>query len=202
MGRYTVVEDTSETLLGILSSAAQRVYPLAGDRPTIELAGPDAFDDLPPAAPTPAVITVWLYRVAPEPSKRNGPRRVLPDGSIGRPLLPLALHYLITPWSTDVNTTHMLVGFVAQAMYDRSEVGAADLLGRAGRIPAWDEGDSIQIQMEELATEELYRVWDTADMPYRLSLGYRVQVVGVEPSESVTSGRVVSATFVGGGGPA
>jgi hypothetical protein len=143
------------------------------------------------------VLTIWLYRVAPDSSKRNGPRRVLPNGAVGRPLLPLVLHYLITPWSRDVNTTHALAGFVAQAMYDRCEMGSADLVGSAGRPAAWEEGDSIQVQLEDLSTEELYRVWDSAGMPYRLSLAYRVQVVGIEPTESVVTSRVALASFVG-----
>jgi hypothetical protein len=147
------------------------------------------------------VITVWLYRIAPEGEKRNGPRRIFPDGSTGRPLLPLVLHYLITPWSPDINTTHALAGLIAQAMYDHCEIGPADLIGAAGRVAAWDIGDSIQVQLEDLSTEEMYRVWDTGEMPYRLSLGYRVQVVGVEPTESRAAGRVISAVFVGGGEP-
>ena len=201
MARYTVIEDASETLVGILTAAVQRAFPAAG-RPTVELAGPEDFDDLPPNAPAPPVLTVWLYRVAPDATKRNGERRILPDGSVARPHLPLVLHYLITPWSTNVNTSHALAGLVAQAMYDRAEVGSADLVGNPARPAAWDDGDSLQVQLEELSTEELYRVWDSAEMPYRLSLGYRVQVVGVEPTESVGAGRVLSATFIGKGKPA
>jgi hypothetical protein len=201
VARFTVIEDASETLLAILSSAVQRTFPAGADRPTVQLAQPVDFEALPPTPPTPPEITVWLYRVVPDASKRNGPRRILPDGSVGRPLLPLALHYLMTPWSGDVNTTHALAGLIAQAMYDRCEVGSTDLIGRSGRPPAWDDGDSIQVQMEDLSTEELHRVWDSAEMPYRLSLAYRVQVVGIEPTESTPAGRVVEAVFIGGGEP-
>ncbi len=201
MARFTVIEDTSETLMSIMSAAVLREFPAGPGRPTVRLAQPEDFEGLPPAPPTPPVLTIWLYRIAPDPSKRNGPRRVLSDGSIGRPLLPLVLHYLITPWSTDINTTHALAGLIAQAMYDRCEIGSTDLIGAAGRPAAWDDGDSIQVQMEDLSTEELYRVWDSAEMPYRLSLAYRVQVVGIEPTESVLAGRVVQAVFVGGGEP-
>jgi hypothetical protein len=200
MARYTVIEDSSETLLAILGAAVQREFS-GPATPTVQLAGPEDFEGLPPTASSPPTLTIWLYRVAPEPIKRNGPRRVLADGSIGRPLLPLVLHYLITPWSRDVNTTHALAGLIAQAMYDRCEVGSTDLIGSAGRAAAWEEGDSIQVQMEDLSTEEIYRVWDSAEMPYRLSIGYRVQVVGVEPTESIAARRVVTASFVGGGEP-
>jgi hypothetical protein len=199
VARYTVVEDTSETLLGILGAAVLRAFPAAANRPTVQLAGPDSFDGLPPAGATPPVLTIWLYRIAPDATKRNGPRRIMADGSVGRPLLPLVLHYLITPWSADINTTHALAGLIAQAMYDRAEVGGADLRGALGRPAAWDEGDSIQVQMEDLGSEELHRFWDTADKPFQLSLGYRVQVVGVEPSESTSAYRVTEAVLVGAG---
>ena len=201
MARYTVVEDTSETLVGILSAAVTRAFPVAANRPVVQLSRPESFDALPPAGAAPPVLTIWLYRIAPDAMKRNGPRRIMPDGSTSRPLLPLILHYLITPWSTDINTCHALAGLVAQAMYDRAEVGATDLRGALGRPPAWDEGDSIQIQLEDLGSDELHRFWETTDVPFQLSLGYRVQVVGVEPTESEAGRRIVEAAMVGAGAP-
>ncbi len=198
---HTVIEDTSETLLAILDRAVEREFGPGPGRPAVSLAQPDDFEGLPPTPPAPAEITIWLYRIAADGAKRNGPRRIMPDGSLGRPQLPIILHYLVTPWSADVNTTLALAGLIAQALYDRGEVGSADLIGAASRPAAWDPGDSIQIQLETLATEELYRVWDSAEMPYRLSVPYRVQVVGIEPTDSTAAAPIVDAAFIGGSHP-
>ena len=84
MARYTVVEDTSETLLGILGAAVHRAFPAPATRPTVQLAAAESFDDLPPAAPTPPVLTVWLYRIAPDGGRAGGVVRLVVGVSRGR----------------------------------------------------------------------------------------------------------------------
>ena len=72
MARYTVIEDTSETLLAVLNAAVARAIPAPGT-PVVRLDGPE-FAGLPRMPSEAPVITVWLYRIAPEGEKRNGPR--------------------------------------------------------------------------------------------------------------------------------
>ena len=113
------------------------------------------------------------------PELRNAPRRRLPDGSITRPLLPLELSFMITPWAVSTTDEHLLAGLVLQTLYERAELGPAHLQGGS-----WEPGDSVQLVFESLTSEEHYRVWDTVGMPYRLSLTYLARVVGIEPREA------------------
>jgi hypothetical protein len=152
----------------------------------ILLSTPDDFE----SAPNQPTITVCLYRVTVAPEVRNGPRRVLPDGRVTRPLLPLELRYLVTPWARDTRGELQIIGRILQVLYDRAELGPADLQGAS-----WDVDDTVQIVFETMALEDHYRVWDTTDIPYRLSLPYLARVIGLAPAEARSYPPVVEATF-------
>lgn len=187
MASADVIRDVGRTLVHLIEQGVSGLVP----QPKVRVVNPEEFT---PSIgnPTP-VISVFLYRVGVNAVMRNGPRRVLPSGETTRPLLPLELHYLITPWAQNTDDATRLSGRVLQAMYDHGEVATAELQGTA-----WSPEDSVQIVFESLPTEEHYRIWDTANMPYRLSLAYMVRVVGVEPTHRAAAPPVAEAVFGGG----
>jgi len=154
-------------------------------------ATPDEFDALQDPA-TPA-ITIFLYRVTVNSEMRNSPPRMLSNGRLSRPPLPLELHYLITPWARDTRDEFRIIGRVMQVLYDRSELGPAELQGSS-----WSTGDSVQVILDSLPIEDHLRIWDTTDLPYRLSLTYCARVVGIEPEIAEEAAIVASAQFTGG----
>ena len=124
---------------------------------------------------------------------RNGPRVVLAGGATSRPLLPVDLSYLITPWARDPRDEHLMLGTILQALYDRAELGAADLTGTS-----WAPDDTVQLVLETLTLEEHFCIWDTVDMPYRLSLTYMARIIGIAPAERIVAVPVVRSIFQAG----
>jgi hypothetical protein len=190
MAGAEALRDMGETLVYLLrvGMAASGFTPA----PDVKLATPDEFDGF--DNPRTPVVSVFLYRVGVNPEMRNGPRRTLPGGKTTRPLLPLELGYLITPWANQASEEHWLAGLVVQTLYDHAELGPADLQG-----DSWAPGDSVQVILETLPTDEHYRIWDTTNLPYRLSLTYLARVVGIEPLEATGAAPVVEARI--GRGP-
>ncbi len=157
----------------------------------IIVATPDEFEPLAArAAPFPPTITVFLYRITIAAEVRNAPKRTLPNGAVTRPLLPLELHYLVTPWATDTAAEHRIVGHVLQVLYDRAELGPSDLQGAS-----WMPGDSVQLTLAALPVEEHFQIWETTDAPYRLSLPYVARVIGIEPAQQRAVAPVLEAVF-------
>lgn len=188
MATADVLRDMGDTLVYLLRAG---IPGSIVDPANIFVATPDEFKDLnPPAKPT---ITVFLYRVAVNAEMRNGPRRLLSDGKRSRPLLPLELSYLITPWAKETRDEFRLAGRVLQVLYDRAELGPADLQGTS-----WAPDDSVQLVLESIPLEEHLRIWDTTELPYRLSLTYQARVVGLEPAEAEEVPPVAEAIFGGG----
>lgn len=174
MAGSEVVHDMSETLVTLL----QATLPPLVDPARIYVATPDEFESLrDPASPN---VTIFLYRIAVNPQMRNAPRRLRPDGTVIRELLPLELSYLITAWANDTGGELLIIGRILQALFDKGEVGAADLQGAS-----WDSDDTVQLVLESLPLDDHYRIWDSANVPYRLSLTYMARVIGVTSTETV-----------------
>jgi hypothetical protein len=117
---------------------------------------------------------------------RNDPRKVKPDGSIVRQPLPLELSFLVTAWAKDTRDELKIIGKVLQVLYEKSELGPADLVGAS-----WEKDDTVQLVLESLPLEDHYRIWDANEVPYRLSLTYVARVIGISPVESTAPAPVV-----------
>lgn len=185
MARPNVIGDFGDTLVALLRDGLTDVV---DDPAGIDLASADELTNVDYA--TSAAVTIFLYRVAINGETRNGPRRTLADGQTTRPLLPIDLHFLITPWARNTGDEYRIAGRILQLLYDNAELGPAQLRGNA-----WSPGDSVQIILESLPLDDHYRIWDTTGSPYRLSLTYLVRVIGIEPAESTHVSRVLDAEF-------
>jgi hypothetical protein len=108
-----------------------------------------------------------------------------------RQSLPLELNYLITAWGVrnpaDVPSDSLasreearLIGVVLQALYENAEIGRAELVESAV-APVWSPIDGLQLVLQTLPVDAHYRIWDAAELGYRLSLAYRVRVAALEP---------------------
>jgi hypothetical protein len=187
MASTDVVRDTGTTLVALLRAAIPS-FMVPADR--IVVATPDEFEAFSDAA-LPG-ITLFLYRLGVNPQMRNGPRRQLPDGRSARPLLPLELGYMITAWAGDAEGEHRILGRVMQAFYEHAEIGSSELQG-----DSWAPGDSVQLVLDSMPIEDHFRLWDSVDLPYQLSLTYVARVVGIEPATSEQLPPVVEAEFIG-----
>ena len=187
MASPDVIRDMGATLTQLLQAALSGVV-----APTnVVVATPDSFKTLEPT-PQPT-CTIFLYRVGVNSVTRNGPRVTLNNGNTTRPLLPVDLSYLITPWAKDPRDEHSILGLILQSLYDHAELGIADLSGTS-----WSPTDSVQLVLETLTLEEHFCIWDTVQMPYRLSLTYMARIIGIESGEQIAAPPVVRAVFQGG----
>lgn len=187
MAGPSVVRDMGETLVAVLQATLSGIVAPAN----VRVATPDSFHDLEPT-PQPT-CTIFLYRVAVNSVMRNGPRVALGGGATSRPLLPVDLSYLITPWAKDPRDEHLMLGTILQGLYDRAELGPADLTGTS-----WAPDDSVQLVLETLTLEEHFCIWDTVNMPYRLSLTYMARILGIAPVNQIVAAPVVRTIFQAG----
>ncbi|MEO8679784.1 MAG: DUF4255 domain-containing protein [Vicinamibacterales bacterium] len=183
MATADALRDLGDTLVFLLRAGIPALDPAK-----ITVATPDEFEAL--RDPSKPNITIFLYRIAVNPEMRNSPRRLRPDGSTQPTPLPLELSFLVTAWAKDTRDELKLIGRILQVLYDRRELGAADLVGAS-----WEPDDSVQLSLESLPLEDHYRIWDANDVPYRLSLTYLARVVGLTSSEITNEAPVVDARF-------
>ncbi len=122
-------------------------------------------------------LGLWVHRITVD---LNGRNRFLssPPGSglPPRPELPLNVHFLMMSWATSGEAEIKLHAWGMQQLMstpelDISHLGASD--------PEWDAEDSAQIVPEEMATEDLLRIWDALPSKYTLSSSWILRTVRV-----------------------
>jgi len=125
-------------------------------------------------------VSLWLYRLQRDGETLNQPPRRVGPGELRQPPLPLRLHYLVTPIvnrETRPQAPELeqhIVGLALQVLHD---VGS--LRGALLRDDLAGQSFDIFVRLEPLSLEEITRVWDALDVPYRLSVSYEVSVVPI-----------------------
>jgi hypothetical protein len=189
MARPDVIRDAAATLISLLQ---QGIPSAMVDPARITVATPDQFAALrDPAHPN---ITIFLYRITVNPQLRNAHRRNTGGGKSSRQLLPLELSFMVTPWASDAGDALLISGRILQIFYDRADLGIGDLSGSS-----WEAHDTMQLLLETLPIEDQYRLWDSGEIPFRLSHNYIARVVGIEPGVEIAQPPVIEARI--GGGP-
>ena len=180
----SVIAVVSQTLQTVLTNAFSTLPGL----PVAEV------HDLQGAISTaPARLTIFLFDVIEDPTVRNrAPQRevIPPNLTLRRPQIPLILRYLMTPWSGDRPTDHLLLGRVLQTLHDDSILSGPQLQGGLGGT-----SEAIKLKLAPLTLEEQTRVWHAVQKPYRLSVTYDVRVIRIDSDDVVARPPVRSRTF-------
>lgn len=134
-------------------------------------------------------VVFFLYRILHNEHARRLPRDV--GGGRGPARLPLDLHYLAFPWVDKAIHEADLLGWTMRWLASRPLLGPADLTGGG-----FGADETVQIVLGELSTEDLMRVWDAIEPPYRLSVPYVARVVQIDLLSEPEARPVVARKLV------
>lgn len=132
-------------------------------------------------------LSLYLYRVTFNEHLRNASRV---NGFEDRKT-PLAvdLHYLMTIWANSALAEHTILAWAMQQMHQNPVLDGSSLSPE----PGWGADDVIQLIPAELSNEDIMRIWDAVDPPYRLSVSYIARVIRID-SELFEEQRPVVGT--------
>ena len=117
-------------------------------------------------------LSVWLYRLIRDEERLNAPSERISKYQLQGPPLPLRLHYLATPVVNDPETAQEILGKVLQVFYDHPIFQGVDLQGDLSGTSF-----ELHVRLEPLSLEEMTRIYDALEGPYRLSVSYEVSLV-------------------------
>jgi Pvc16 N-terminal domain len=175
---YTALRATSRTLAKFLETKFQADPLLSGffgGGMVVSLNTPEEMNEKPAEG-----LSVWLYRVIRDEQRLNDPPVRLSPTELQPPPLPLRLHYLVTPVTSerfgDPETEQIILGKVLQVFYSHPILRGIDL-------QAEFSGTEVELRMrlEPMSLEEITRVWDALEGSYQLSVSYEVSVVNITP---------------------
>ena len=171
MATTDVIRDTADTLVDLFRARIPSTVVAAAD---VFVATPDELRKLiRRARPT---ITIFPYRLGVDAQAQNARPGVPPDGRAAR-RLTLDVGFLVTPWAKDPRAELVLAGRVLQVLYDHPRLGSGQLTGSS-----WSAEDDVHLTLDPLPLRDQVRIWETAQIPYRLSLVCSARVIGLDPA--------------------
>ena len=144
-----------------------------------------------PAQPTDANVvrqmSLWLYQVMPNEHLRNAPpvrtRDNGDDTAEFFPPLALNLLYLLTPSTGNDLGDQLVLGRALQIFHDQS-ILRMESTQNAGRA------EELHVSLAPRTIEELAKVWEAMQQPYRLSVCYEARVARIDSLRRQPGGLV------------
>jgi hypothetical protein len=178
MGKYTIIADTSQKLVDMLSETL--VPELLSSADEIGLRSPDDRQDV--------SLGLYLYDIrTSEEIYQRGP--VIRNEKISKSPKYLSLFYMITAYSKGDVKYRMLeeeriIGRVIQFFNDHQVIPLNEI------DPDMTSGTELHIQMQKLEPDEKSKIWGFPNVPSRLSIFYKVSPVSIDSAISMKFTRV------------
>ena len=131
-------------------------------------------------------VSLWLYLIAENEFLKNTPPQRVADGTEQFPPLALDLYYLLTPFGPSAEADLLILGRAMQALYDSARTTLIN--------PQAVVAEDLSINLFRRTLDELSRVWEALQEPYRLSVCYQVRVTRVDSTLSTTVHPVLEMT--------
>jgi hypothetical protein len=162
MASFQAIAVTGNTIRNLLAEASPRhVFPGAEFQlfRTANLVSP-SFTDL--------GVSIYLYRVAYNATRRNLPSRRHLNGDRFKPSVPLDLHFLLTAWAKAPEQQWALLAWAIRAIEDTPVLPAGLLNQNAGSDPdgtprnVFGEDESVELVGENLSLQDTVNIWEIA----------------------------------------
>jgi hypothetical protein len=193
MSDYSVIAELGGSLVSVLYSelnADPQISGLIDSEDRISLESPADLE-----SNNSVRLSMYLYRILENPYLKNQYPVQGTGGKLRKAPLTLDLYYLMTPLVGTPREQQIVLGKAMRTLYDRPILESQDLEGSLA-----ESGEQISMILNPVSLEELTRVWQALEIPYRLSVCYiaRVAILDstVEQSQQpVVYKRLTYGTF-------
>ena len=196
MASFRAIAAVSRAVLRLIEDSCPR-----GEFPDAQFVLQQATDIA--RAPLGEGVSLYLYRVGVNTTRRNLPPRIEPDGRQFRPPLPIDLFYALCVWGRSPEMQQRLLGFCMRAIEDNPTLPAG-VLNQPGPEPSTFRGhETVQMVCETLTLQELQLLWDALKPNVPLIVGYAARMVPLDSDIGIYEGPLVQTrVFEMRGGPA
>jgi hypothetical protein len=119
-------------------------------------------------------LSMYLYRILEDPYMKNRYPMVGTGGKQQKTPLTLDLYYLLTPLVGTPREQQIVLGKAMQTLYDFPVLESQDFDGSP------NSSEAVRLVLNPVSLEELTRVWQALEIPYRLSVCYIARVAIVD----------------------
>jgi hypothetical protein len=129
---------------------------------------------------------LFLFRVTENPFARNPDWQPIGTSNLIYPPLALNLFYVLTPFASTKPDEYSVLGEAMRIFHDNAIIKAPML---KGDLEYTDE--ELKVDLCQLSIEDLTRIWNALNRPYRLSVCYEVRIVLIDSFIERTVHRVI-----------
>jgi hypothetical protein len=160
--------------LNTVADVTQMLHDLLDDDLDVSLNPPGTLPEQNGGGNGFAAVNLFLYQVSENGVLKNQPNITRADGVQELPPLVLDLYYLLTPYANDTLSAHRVLTHAMQRLYVNTTIEGAALPGPLRLVM-----ERLTINLCQMSLEELTRIWNALQTPYRLSVTYQVRAVKV-----------------------
>lgn len=156
-------------------------------------------------------LNLFLYRVTPNPAMRNAdlPFRNGRGDVVHQPVLALNLHYLLTAFGkspADEFDAQRVLSHAMSVLHDNAQLTRNQIRTAMTAFNSYpelqgadlaDQLETVKLTPAMMSHEEHFRLWDSFQVPYRLSVVYEASVVLVERPRQAKAAPPVRSALVG-----
>jgi uncharacterized protein DUF4255 len=133
-------------------------------------------------------VSLYLYRISTNTTRRNLPPRTDAQGRRYRPPLPLDLHYLLTPWARTAARQQRMLGWCMRALED-TPILPTGLLNRYGTEPeTFRPNETVELVCEPISLQEIINIWDAFKSNLQLSAAYVARMIAIDSQIEISEG--------------
>ena len=130
-------------------------------------------------------VSLFLYRLYPNPAIRTPQGRLLPDGRRQRTKLPVELHFLATAWAKKASLQHEIAGWMMRVLEDNPVLPAGLL--NSYRPGVFQPEETVTVALTDLSVEDVFRIWEVMiDHTYQISVPYLARTIELESMRADT----------------
>lgn len=131
-------------------------------------------------------VSLYLYRIAPNTSRRNLPPTTGPDGTRFRPPIPLDLFYVASAWApTAIKQQHLLAWAIRT--FEDVPILPTNLLNNYSKKPdIFRPDETVELTLDSLTLQDWNNLWTTTKTTPPLSVGYIARMLHLESSTPMT----------------
>ena len=193
MATFAAVAASSRGILGLLEAAA-------ADEPDFATATFSLYESADMQGPVPdrPAVSLYLYHLHVNTTRRNLGPRVDSQGRKFKPALPLDLHYLLTAWSKDAVMQQRLLGWCVRVIHDTPTLPAG-VLNQHTAETVFRPDETVEVIWENLSQQDLLNVWDVARANQQPSATYVARIVQIDSAVEVDEHPLVQSNDFGYG---
>ena len=173
MGTFQAIAATGQAMLGLLSDACPKdEFPTA----QFELYQLSNFQQ----SPMEEGVSLYLYRISPNTTRRNMPPAIGRDGRRYRPPVPIDLYYVVSAWAPTAVKQQRLLGWTIR-MFEDVPILPTSLLNNYGPEPdIFRPDETVELAMDTLTLQDWNNLWGTTRSSPPLSVGYIARMLQIE----------------------